>query len=387
MQKAYGGRSLFPVVKADAYGHGAPEICRLLEAEFNDKELPLFCVARVTEARRLRREGVKRPILVLSQFSAEELAEDFPADTELVISGFADLASLAGLKSDVRSRVSGVHIEFDTGMNRLGFPLRDHAVDPRAQLGIFEEVRRLGLNVTGLMTHLARGEDNPSLASQEQAARFETFVRRLHVSWSDRAHGTYPRWVHLANSPGIARDLGASFANAARPGIHLWGLWATEEDRTRSRSLAVSAALKPVMRVSAPLRQLFWVMRGEGVGYGHRFKAPEDMLLNTVNLGYADGVSRSLSRTHDADWKVGFVVDGTRVPVAGTVSMDLCMMDLSKHPKAEAWGRAVSAGNPPELVADWIGPGQTAEDIAGVLGTISYEVVCAATARLRRRVG
>jgi alanine racemase len=386
LQKAFGGRPLFPVVKADAYGHGAVEISRQLEADFDARAMPYLCVARVGEAKKLRQAGVKRAILVLSHFEAADLDAEFPADTELALSSAADVKRLAALTAEARARVRGVHVEFDTGINRVGFALKEAAADARAFLPLFDELRKLGLRVNGLMTHLARGEDLPSLGSAEQMTRFETFLRRLRVGWSERAHGEFPAWIHAANSSGLARDLGTSFATAARPGIHLWGLWADEKDRERSRPLAVASLLRPVMRVRAPFRQLFVVKKGEGVGYGHRYSAPEEVLLGTVNLGYADGVSRSLSRSADAPWKVGYVVEGARVPFAGTVSMDLTTVDLSKHPKAAGWTAAVKAGTPPELVAEWIGPGQGAEEIASALGTISYEVVCAVTTRVARRV-
>ncbi|MBS1985255.1 MAG: alanine racemase [Bdellovibrionales bacterium] len=378
LQTRANGLALMPVLKANAYGHSAEIIAKLCEAHLSEREVPYLLVARVGEARALRRAGVKRSLLVLSEFSGEDLNLDWPANTELVLDSMADVQSLRKASKQVRAVIAGVQLNLDTGMNRLGFRVADRPQLAAELLQIARDLQQLGLRVTGLMTHLARGEEDPTICSNEQAARFVECVTQLRKLWTQDL-GDFPRWIHGANSPGVLQHvaLGTPFT-AVRPGLHLWGVYGAASDPH-------PVNLRPVAEVRAPLRQMFWVEAGEGVGYGHRFVAPRRTLIGTVSLGYADGVNRALSRAAQAPFKVGFVVAGTKVPVAGTVSMDSTMVDLTDHPQCASWSQSLARGDMPALQATWIGPGQSAEDVAAALGTISYEVLCALAQRLPRR--
>ena len=379
LSRVYGDRPLFPVIKANAYGHGSDVIALTLERFFDATRLPYVCVARLGEAVRLRQCGVRRPILVLSQFDEEEFGE-FPSDTELVVSSRRDLDIFRKLPADRRAKVAGIQIEIDTGMHRTGFGSGEEAMEFAAAL------KALGLSTTGLMSHLARGEEDPALLSAAQCSAFGNLVKHVLASWGARVGGAAPKWIHVANSPGILRHQGETMTNAARPGLHLYGAWANCADRALADAVLSGERLKPVMRVKGPLRQIQVVPAGDGVGYGHRFRCTRERLIGTFNLGYADGVPRSLSRAEKDDWTVGLAVEGHRVPFAGTVSMDLVMVDLSDHPKANEWRSALSAGRFPLVEAEWLGPGQPVEDVADALGTISYEVFCALPSRLPRVV-
>lgn len=367
-----GGLPYIPVLKADAYGHGALTIARVLEGATHERECPYFAVARVTEAAELRAGGIARALLVLSEFS--DSAQPWPSGVELVVSSAADVEFLKAQ----RPRVAGVHFDVNTGMNRLGLHLETDLVARVASWAC--ELAALGVPTRGLMTHLARAEDAPEILSRSQLDAFAKFVGALRAQWPREA-GSFPAWIHGANSPGAAQGLGAdaSVFTAFRPGIHLWGC--RDVPSTPAR-----VELKPVARVHAPIRQFHLCAAGEGVGYGHRFVCARPSLLGTVALGYADGVDRRLSRRANEAWKLGFVVDGRRVPVAGTVSMDLTTVDLTDHPARAGWEQKVRRGETPEVVAEWIAPEQTAEEIAETLGTISYEVLCRLARRLPRRL-
>lgn len=368
-----GGLAYIPVLKADAYGHGALTIARILEGATNERECPYFAVARLAEATELRASGVARPLLVLSEFS--ETAGMWPSGVDLVVSSAADVEFLKAQ----RPRIGGVHFDINTGMNRLGLHLAPGLATRVA--GWARELAALGISTRGLMTHLARAEDAPEILSRRQFADFTQFVSALRAQWPAEA-GKFPAWIHGANSPGAAQGLGAADAGvftAFRPGIHLWGCRDVP-------STPVRVELKPVARVGAPIRQFHLCAAGEGVGYGHRFVCTRPSLLGTVALGYADGVDRRLSRRADEAWKLGFVIDGIRVPVAGTVSMDLTTVDLTDHPARAQWETQVGRGETPAVFAEWIAPGQSAEEIAGHLGTISYEILCRLGRRLPRRL-
>lgn len=380
LRKACGDLPMMPVIKANAYGHSAELIARICEEKIPETQNPMWVVARASEARSLRNQGLHRKILVLSEFSEEDFSVGWPARTELAIHSDGDAELVVNLPREKRKNLEAIHFNVNTGMNRLGFRI---VPDLAARLcALAEKFQGAGLRVSGLMTHLARGEEDPKVFSAQQEQAFLEFVQKLKFSWPAGA-GNFPEWVHMSNSSGIARHVGCERPtfSAVRPGVALWGAWATnEEPRT--------IALKPVAQVRAPIRQFFWTNAGEGVGYGHRFVCKRKTLIGTVPLGYADGMSRSLSRRADEPSRVGFVVEGVRVPIVGTVSMDLTMVDLTDHPRVAEWTQALEHGQMPSVQANWIGAGQSAEDIAAALGTISYEVLCAMASRLpRRRIG
>ena len=367
---------LMPVIKADAYGHGAEIIAKICEERVPEEKNPYLVVARVTEARLLRSRGIRRRLLVLSEFSPDDFEAGWPESTDLAIHSLADVKTLLALPGEKKQSLENVQINVNTGMNRLGFAC-DPDLAPRV-MAVARELRAHGIGISGLMTHLARGEDDPALCSSRQEQLFGEFLKRLRASWSAK-EGKFPSFIHAANSPGILHHtaIDARIFNCARPGIALWGAWATTHDHR-------AVSLQPVARVSAPLRQVFWVPSGQGIGYGHRFVPRRRTLIGTVALGYADGVDRSFSRSEGEAYKVGFFIEGVKVPIVGTVSMDLTMVDLTDHPKASVWAQKTAEGSISDLTAYWICPEQSAEHIADALGTISYEVFCAMGSRLPR---
>ena len=378
------GRVIFPVLKANAYGHGMKVVANALEKHFSNSEIPYFCVARYTEARELRRFGVTRKILILSHFTEMDLDRggDPLLDVDLVINSWQDLDSLIQLNATGFA----IHLNLNTGMNRLGFSLPFAPGDSARLLESVSTLRAQGIATVGVMTHLACGEEKPEVFSAEQFQIFLKCLGELKTDWKTSAHGEWPRWRHVENSGGLARNI-AELANgtvddlrptAGRPGLHLWGVAAAQD-------LDFAKKLKPVMEVVAPLRQVHLVKRGESVGYTRGFIASKDMLVGTVCLGYADGVSRQLSTTQADESNIGYVIHGERVPVLGRVSMDMTAVDLSDHSQRAHFER-VAAGQDSlgETLAYWIGPFQGAQDIADRLDTIPYEIFCALNYRLTR---
>ncbi len=371
LQKCAGALALAPVIKASAYGHGARLIAALLEENFSAAELPFFCVARVGEAKDLRAQGISRPILILSHFDEEDLPT-LPSDCSLTLHSLQDLKLLLKVPSEHLKRVSSIHLNFNSGMNRLGIK----ATELKMALELTQKLGAQGLNCAGLLSHLARGEEDPSFLSHDQEKLFTSMVE-YSLGFFEKNSVPRPAFIHLANSPGILNKVGVKAPfNLGRPGIHLWGV--------RSPTLSASQQLEAVLEVRAPIRQVFAVEAGEGVGYGHRFNAPKNSLIGTLCLGYADGIPRSLSRSAAESWKIGFVVEGVKVPIAGTVSMDLTMVDLSDHPKAELWRKALRSGEDISLQAQWICAEQSAAQIADALGSITYEIFCRLPYRLLR---
>lgn len=362
-----------PVIKANAYGLGAGVVAEILEKKFSETQMPYLVVARVGEARALREQGLSRRLLVLSHFSREDLF-NWPSNTDLVLNSEADL----GVLRQTHAALPKVHFNLNSGMNRLGFSLKNSNL-LKTLTNFVMETR---VEVSGLMSHLACAEADPSLLSTQQEKLFVDFVKALRSEWSNRGF-EFPKWVHLSNSPGILAGVGQlSVCNAARPGLHLWGVWDTAANKTQH-------SLQLVPRVQAPLRQIFWLEAGESLGYGHIYTCQSRSLIGSVPLGYADGVTRVFSNPQSKS-DVAFWIDGVRVPIVGRLSMDMTTVDLSQHPRASEWAASLSRGQMPEppeseIIAEWIGPSQRPEKIADALGTISYEVLCSMGARLPRR--
>jgi alanine racemase len=369
---------LMPVVKADAYGHGAVLIAKSLESAFDATRLPYFCVARWAEAAELRSASVKRPILVLSQYLAEEILETPLDSVSLLVATEQDLHCLERLPLSARARLKGVHVHFNTGMNRLGFP---YSMGSVALDKILSRVIALGLSVEGFSTHLARAEEDPSILTHSQRTRFEQALADARTSW--RAEwGAFPRWIHAANSAGLLRDLGSQ-VTAARPGLFLWGVHQDLESKNRLEGEFSRLKLRPVLSLRCALREAFEVEKGEGVSYGHRWIAPSRQRVAILNFGYADGLSRALSRRDGEVSNLKFWIEGHPVSIIGTVTMDMVLVDLSQHPQSAEIEARVRAGE--ETVwAQWIGAEQPVEKHATTLGTISYEVLCDLSRRVKR---
>lgn len=321
---AFAGRPVMPVVKADAYGHGAARVAQALEAA----GAPLLAVAYVEEGLALRRAGVGVPIVVLAGFAPAQVPALLEHELVAVISS---PHTLKGLLSVVEARrlearlnqwppfEPAVHVKVDTGMTRLGFA-------PEALDDAVAELLGAGCHVEGLMTHLACADEDA-----------DTTARQLDVF--DRAlaglarHGVKPRLVHAANSAGLA--FLRPTHSLVRPGLLLYGV--------APRPLAPPIEVRPVMSVSVDVALVRDVLPGTPVSYGGRFVAARPSRIATLPLGYSDGVPRT-----DAMRSSGaFLIRGGRAPVAGTVCMDLTMADVTDLPQVAAGDEAILLGDEP----------------------------------------
>ena len=378
LRKLSGQAAVFPVIKANAYGHGLVPVAKILESSFAENIVPLLCVARLSEAKRLRDSGVRRRLLILSQYEFEDLDQSILSDVDFVVSSSADFDVFEKLSDAKLKQIGGIHLNFNTGMNRLGFRVKESELFSESEdlSGIVLRCGRLrqrGLSVSGLMTHLACSEETPEKLSRSQITAFGKIVAALKTQWA----GVFPEWIHVANSGGVVHQVSDSkFVNAIRPGLHLYGVYHALAEK---RAFDAKLGLKPVMQLRAPLRQVFWIKQGEGVGYGHFFRCRRDTLVGTVTLGYADGVSRHLSRADLGRARCGFFIEGHFAPIIGRVSMDMTMVDLTDHPLATT-GQIVPRG----LWAFFIDAQQGSELIADELGTIPYEVLCSIGERIPR---
>ena len=334
--------AVMAVVKAEGYGHGAVPVARAAL----DAGASWLGVCTLEEALELRGAGIAAPVLSWLHLPDEDFAPAVAAGVDLSVSSRAHLAGvLAGARR--AGRTARVHLKVDTGLGRNGAQPADWA-------DLLDDAARAqaegAAEVVAVWSHLAHADEPGHPMLDRQAARLADAWRAA----VDR--GLHPI-RHLANSaatltrPDLHLDL-------VRPGVAVYGLDPLHRPVARS-------PLRPAMTLSARVALVKRVPAGEGVSYGHAWKAREDTTLALVPIGYADGVPRRLN----ADGGMRVLLGGRSRPVVGTVCMDQVVVDCGPD------GGGVAPGDRAVL----FGPGDagepTAQDWADALGTIHYEVV------------
>ena len=343
------GAALMPVVKANAYGHGALEVARICAEAGADA----FAVATAAEGARLRRGGVRGTILVLGCTGPAEvpLLARYRLTQAVVGPDHARALEAAG-------RRLAVHIKIDTGLHRLGF-----AWDDGAALEVPFACKHL--RVAGVFTHLSDGEG----LDRESAARTEEQLRRFQAAVTGlRAAGHDPGKVHFQGSYGLLNRPGLP-CDYARPGIALYGVHSAAGQAVR-----IPVDLRPVLSLRARVVQLHRLSAGERAGYDGSFTARRPTVLAALSIGYADGWPRALSNGAGR-----VLLHGRSAPVAGLICMDQLLADVTDIPE-------VSPGDIATLIGrdgDGVIP---AEEAAAAAGTITNELLSRLGPRLERVV-
>ncbi len=338
--------ALMAVVKANAYGHGAVEVARRLEA----LGCPFFGVAIPEEGAELRGAGIKGPIAVLGGIFADQAPDIVelgltPVVFDMTVARALDRAAKG------RGMTLNIHVKVDTGMGRLG-------IQPADATLFFNELKGLGnLRVESLITHFAESESVDKEFSQKQLSAFHMTAEAIKNA------GTDPGSLETANSAALV-DFAPSRLDMARPGIMLYGSYPDAR-------LRASVLLKPVMTLKTRILHLKEVPAGFTVSYSRRFTTKKPSVIATLPIGYADGVPRSLGNTGEA------LVGGMRAPYAGTVCMDLLMLDVTGIPGVRQGDEAVLIGTQGNETI-------TAEEVAEKADTISYEIFCRISGRVPR---
>jgi alanine racemase len=354
LTKLTGGVPAYPVVKADAYGHGAVPIARALASA----GVAGFCVATFDEALQLREAGIREPVLVLYPIPAVH-ARAAAAQRIAVTAG--DWELLEALIAEVGTRPPApdleVQLEVETGLGRGGFGPSD--------VGRAADLLRAtpGLRLVGAWTHLQAAEDRER--TDIQVARFDEAAAALR-----QAGHELPR--HLAASGGILVGTVASL-DGIRPGLAIYGLVPDELLERGPAAIGGGVRLRPVLSLHARPVRVRDLPAGWGIGYGPSFTTSGASRIATLPLGYGDGWPRALSNRASA------LVRGSRVPLVGNVAMDAVMVDVT-----DVAGEPVSVRDEFVLLGRQEGDEITAADLARARGTNSWEVVTAMAARLPR---
>jgi alanine racemase len=335
-------------VKADGYGHGAPEAAEVFLENGADR----LCTATLDEAVQLRRLGFTAPILCLG-YVPEYLygvALEYGVGVTVYRLDHARALSEAATGMGVEAVA---HVKLDTGMGRLGFRISEATVDEVAEVSGLN-----GVNLEGVFTHFAVADEADKGYTRMQFTRFMDVVDALE------ARGVEIPLKHVSNSAAII-DFPEYSLDMVRPGIMLYGFYPSPHvDHGR-------VSLRPAMTLKAKASHVKEVPESAGISYGLTYKTGRRSVIATVPVGYADGYSRRLSN-------LGWVaVEGARAPIVGRVCMDQCMVDVTDIP-------GVSVGDVVTLMGDGSGGSPHVEEVAAWMGTITHEVTCGVSRRVPR---
>jgi len=338
---------VMPVVKADAYHHGAVEVSRLL-AELGAKWL---AVSNVEEGVELREAGLDSRIVVMAGVLPYEWDALVAANLTPVLHTLDELRVLERLAVE-NGRTLSYHLKVDTGLGRMGT-----CAGPDEILNAVHAAPHIELE--GLMTHLASAADFEGTQTPDQVAAFESMLAALA--------GQAPRHLHMASSNAIAHGRRGTWKTLVRPGLSLYGYVSPAHGRPTERLLTV----KPALEWKAAVLEVKDVREGATIGYGALFRAPKPMRIAVLGAGYADGYPHQLSNHSRV------ILKGRYSTLLGAVSMDLLTVDATDCPDLEPGDAATLIGKEGEASID-------AAELARGAGTIPYTVLCAIAARVRK---
>lgn len=335
------------VVKADAYGHGMLECVAALET-ISDHSPDYYGVALTEEGEELRKAKLTdKPILTFSPFNKEEV--DIYKKRQIIPTVFS-IQHLKDLKKLKLKNDFPVHVKVDTGMGRLGVKFSE-AFDFILELSKLDKIK-----IDGVYTHFATSDEKIKSFANLQLSRFKKVLEKLKETKID--YGL----AHAANSGAII-DMPNSHLDMVRPGISLYGYYPSMETSEAVR-------LRPVMSIFSRVDSVKNIEKDESVSYGRRFIAEEDTKIATVPFGYADGFLRSLTNEAEA------IIDTEKFPQVGTVTMDRIMFKVN--------GENVKTGDVVILIGKTKNSEITAWDLAKLVGTIPYEILCGISGRVPR---
>ncbi len=336
---------IMPIVKADAYGHGAIPVVRAL-MECGARRVG---VATLSEALELRQEFPKLQVMILGASPIEH--SDIMVKEQITPTVFRyEQARILSEEAAKQHTTARFHIKVDTGMGRIGFRESE-----------LEEVLKIAelpyLEIGGIYTHFAASDAADLGFTKEQTQRFSKFCEEL------KKRGLEIPFRHAANSAAIINCPEAHF-EGVRPGIILYGL-------PPAFRMAQGLDLEPVMSWKARVTNIKTINTGETVSYGCTFRAAYPTRVATIPLGYADGLRRALSNRGEV------LIKGKRATIIGRVCMDQTMLEVTKIPE-------VQIGDIVTLLGNDGGDRIDATEMASWLDTINYEVICEISKRIPR---
>ena len=344
MEKAKG--PVMAVVKADAYGHGAVPVARVLE--------PLcafFGVSSVMEALELTHAGIEKPILILGHTPPNTYEKVVRKGFRVAIFNWEDAKKLSEVARE-QDAVAYVHLALDTGMSRIGFQPTEENADLCAKIAGLPN-----LEIEGLFSHFATADEADLTRAEAQAQRFDDFDKML----KDR--GIEIPLRHLNNSAGIM-NFGCRY-DMCRAGIVIYGLYPSSQVDPND------LPLKPAMRWCSRVSHVKTLEAGRELSYGGTCTTTKPTVVATVPAGYADGYRRSLSNSFYV------LIRGQKAPILGRICMDQFMVDVTDIPGVTPGDRVVLMGTDGDETI-------SAEALAAAANSFNYEQVCDVSRRVSR---
>lgn len=343
--KKYSKKEVIAVVKANAYGHGAVEISKVVL----DNGASILAVATVEEAMELRSFFYNTPILILGPVADYQKRYCIENSIAIIASSLEEVSFIDKLSKEVNKKAI-VHLAIDTGMSRVGYLA--HSKD----ISIVEDVCKMldhsNIHFEGIFTHFSCADDESKDFTYKQYDRFRFLVKNL------KSIGFDFKYVHCENSAAIV-FLEDDICNCVRAGISLYGYYPSDYIE---RNLNVSPALSWKCRISH-IKEL---KKDTAIGYGATYTTSSDSVIATIPVGYADGFRRSLSNVYRV------IINGKTAPIVGNVCMDQTMIDVS--------GIDCKLGD----IVTLMSKENSAEDMAYIDNTISYEILCGISSRVPR---
>lgn len=337
------------VVKADAYGHGAVQIARLVE-EYT--YIWGFATATEEEAIELRRAGIQKPILVLGIVFEEYYPELIRYDIRPAVCD-ADSAKKLSQEALRQGKTVHIHLALDTGMTRIGFADTPKSIETIKQIQMLPN-----LETEGIFTHFARADEYDRSPALIQLERYLDFLNLLKDA------GITIPLLHCSNSAGIIRVPEANLS-MVRAGITIYGIYPSNEvERDKIK-------LETAMEIKSHISYLKDVTPGTAISYGGTFVASKPMKVATIPVGYADGYPRQLSG------KGWVLIHGQKAPILGRVCMDQFMVDVTDIPDTKSGDEVTLIGRDGNEVI-------TAEEFGELSGRFSYEFICCISKRVPR---
>lgn len=348
IRKCSKSKDIIGIVKADAYGHGAIDVAPVLLQNGANR----LAVAVLSEAVELIKSGVKCPIMILG-YTPLSIADDIiKLGIEQTVFSYEYAKELSKMAKIKHTNLK-IHIALDTGMGRIGF-----VPDKKSVEDVYKISTLPNIELEGLFSHFSTADEKDKEYTNSQLEKFNWFYNELVKK------GVKINTRHIANSAAIM-ELPETHFEAVRPGIILYGYYPSKEvDKSK-------LDLKPVMTLKTNVVHIKEMTDGQYISYGRKFQCHRKSVIATLPVGYADGYTRMLSNIGKV------IVNGKFAPIVGRVCMDQCMIDVTDIPNIKIGDEVILMGQNEgiEIMAD---------DIADMINTINYEVVCMISKRVPR---
>lgn len=343
---AKAGAPVMAIIKADAYGHGAIPVARLLESRS-----AFFGVSSMTEALELRKAGITIPILILGHTPVEAYPDAIREGIRPAIFHYEDALALSAAAT-LAGKTAPFHIALDTGMSRIGFQITEENADLCARIAALP-----GIYAEGLFSHFATADCADLSRARQQAKQFARFDHML------KTRGVNIPIRHLDNSAGIM-NFGCHY-EMVRSGIVTYGMYPSEEVAPELLHL------KPALKWCSRITHLKTLPAGREIGYGGTYTTVKDTAVATIPVGYADGYRRNLSG------KFHVLIRGKQAPILGRICMDQIMVDVSEIPEAAIGDIVTLVGRDGRAEIP-------IETIAARADSFNYEFACGISRRVPR---